>query len=180
MSGPQPETPAEAGRGAPQRPAPAYHSAPLDGARVVIFTLDGQEFALGLERIVEIIPYRNPTPVPGAGPAVEGILPWRGRMVTILRTRRRLGLTEPAGRSGGRVILLEDEGERIGLVVDAVVRVASVPPGERQPIPPSLGLARPNLFLGGYPRSQGYLLLVNDQALVDLEDERDPDTGRRS
>lgn len=90
---------------------------------MLIFVLEGREYALPLEAIVEVAGYRVPTTVPGARPDILGILPWRGRMVTILDGRARLGL--PAGRdeAHARLIVLRDEGEWMALLVDGVSRV---------------------------------------------------------
>ncbi len=114
-----------------------------DLARVLIFVLEGREYALPLEAIVEVVGYRKPTTVPGAGSDILGILPWRGRMVTIVDGRARLGL--PAGRdeARARLIMLRDEGEWMALLVDGVSRVEALAGGERD----GVLLLEPAVFL---------------------------------
>jgi purine-binding chemotaxis protein CheW len=142
----------------------APESAPRPAApeRLLVFTIGGDPFAIPLGRVVEIVRHRRPTPVPGADPSVEGILPLRGRMVTLLDTRRRLGLP-PRGETPGaaRVIVVEDRGELVGLVVDAVARVGSEAEGTREPLPAALGLARPRLYAGILRLPQGPVLLLD-------------------
>lgn len=107
MAASRPETPAVTAAGGP----------------VLAFLADGEEYALPIARLVEVIRYRAPTTVPGAGEAVEGILPHRGRMVTLVNLRRRLGLPPRPPGTGAHVIVAAVNGEWHGLVVDTVVRV---------------------------------------------------------
>lgn len=134
---------------------------------MLVFAVGGQEFALPLGGIVEIARARTPTPVPGAEAGVLGIVPFRGAMVTVIDGRLRLGLSgAPIGRAGS-MIVLRDSGELVGLVVDAVARVALIAPAEREPLPAALRLARTDLFLGVVPRRDGgYLFLLDAGAVL--------------
>ncbi len=137
--------------------------------RLLIFAIGGQEFAIPIEPIVEIVRHRPPTPVPGADPSVEGILPLRGRMVTVIDGRRRLGLDDHERAGRAQVIVMEDAGEWVGLVVDAVARVAAVASAERQPLPAALGLARPGLYGGALRREGGYVVLLDLARMLQAE-----------
>ena len=102
---------------------PEAVATPPGGGRWLAFLADGREYALPIGRLVEVIRYRAPTRIPGAGEAIEGILPHRGRMVTLVDLRRRLGLPPRPSGAGAHVIVAAVDGEWHGLVVDAVVRV---------------------------------------------------------
>jgi len=135
-------------------------------ARFLIFGIAGQEFALPLEPIVEIVPYRPPTPVPGSDREILGILPLRGRMVTVVDGRRRLGLTERQEAPRGKLIVLRDGGDLVGMVVEAVVRVAVADPGQPEPLPASLRPARRGSFAGVLRGEGGYTLLLDVATLL--------------
>jgi purine-binding chemotaxis protein CheW len=102
---------------------PDPRRAPPTGGPLLAFLADGREYALPIAGLLEVIRYRHPTPIPGAGVAIEGILPHRGRMITLVDVRRCLGLSPRPGGAAARVIVAAVEGEWHGLVVDAVVRV---------------------------------------------------------
>jgi purine-binding chemotaxis protein CheW len=88
-----------------------------------MFRLDDRDFGLPIAPVVEIVRHRGATPVPLAGPAVEGIVGLRGRMVTIVDTRRGIGMSPRRPDSKAQVIVVDWAGERFGLVVDSVIRV---------------------------------------------------------
>jgi purine-binding chemotaxis protein CheW len=135
--------------------------------QILVFTLDGQEYGVALGSVVEIIRHRPMTPVPGANPAIEGILPFRGRMVTLFCARRRLGLpARPAGPSG-RVIVLDDEGELAGLIVDTVARVTAG--SEREPLPEALELQGAALYEGTIRKGGRYILLLDTARVLAAE-----------
>jgi purine-binding chemotaxis protein CheW len=97
--------------------------------RVLVFTVAGRELAVPIGSVLEILGHRGTAPVPHADPAVEGILPLRGRMVTVVDVRRRLGLPPRRAGSKAQVIVIEESGDLLGLVVDVVTRVAPLPAG---------------------------------------------------
>ena len=90
---------------------------------LLTFRLDDREFGLPIAPVVEIVRHRDATPVPRAGPAVEGILALRGRMVTIVDLRRPLGFPPRQRDSMAHVIVVDTAGDRFGLVVDSAIRV---------------------------------------------------------
>ncbi len=133
---------------------------------LLVFSIDGQEYAVPLDPIVEIVAYRRPTSVPGAEPWILGILPLRGHMVTVVDARQRLGLQERDESGATQVIVLRESGELLGLVVDLVTRVAPLVAAEREPLPAALRLDHPELFRGIVRREGGYVLLLDVQTLL--------------
>jgi purine-binding chemotaxis protein CheW len=106
----------------PERDAPV----PAEGGhgQVLVFTIEGRELAVPIDSVVEIVRHRAVTPVPNSAPAVEGIVPVRGQMVTIVDLRRCLALPPRPAGAGARVIVVGSSDDRLGLVVDDVSGVA--------------------------------------------------------
>lgn len=80
----------------------------------------GQLFGLRLERVRDVFVPRGISRVPLAPPEVAGLLNLRGRIVTAIDLRRRLGL--PPRKDGGSPVAvgIEERGELYGLIVDRV------------------------------------------------------------
>src|SRR5262245_65905385 len=83
----------------------------------VTVLIDGQLFGLPISRVQDVFMPERLTRVPLASPEIAGVLNLRGRIVTAVDMRRRLGL--PA-RSDGRPPLavgIELRGESYGLLI---------------------------------------------------------------
>ncbi|MGH9459074.1 MAG: chemotaxis protein CheW [Thermoanaerobaculia bacterium] len=117
--------------------ATAIEEAPAEGAEaeMLTFVVAGEQYAIDIDRIAEIIAPRRPTPVPNAPPSVIGIISLRGTIVTMLDLRRALG--HPPGDAGidSRTIVVEDRGGLAGFAVDRVLRVVKVHPSQIQTHP---------------------------------------------
>ncbi|MGO4707491.1 chemotaxis protein CheW, partial [Microvirga sp. 2MCAF38] len=93
----------------------------------------GQMLALPIERVHDVFVVSDITSVPLASPEIAGLLNLRGRVVTAVALRRRLGLADLD--TGGRrmAVGLEHRGEAFGLLVDEVGEVLKLDPDALQP-----------------------------------------------
>src|SRR5580658_6954748 len=104
----------------------------------VTFTIAGQVFGLPIARVQDVFKPSRITRVPLAGAEIAGVLNLRGRIVTAIDLRTRLGL---GARDGGDVpmaIGIESRGESFGLLVDAVSEVLKLSDSEREANPVNL------------------------------------------
>jgi purine-binding chemotaxis protein CheW len=94
---------------------------------LLTFHIAGEQYALNIEHIVEIVPPRDATRVPNADESIVGIISLRGTIVTIVDVRQTLR-HPPSGALGAdaRVVVVQYGGETLGFVVDRVVRVVKV------------------------------------------------------
>ena len=94
----------------------------------VTFYLDGDPYALPIERVREIVRLRPVTPVPRVPAAVIGVISLRGEVVEVLDLRVRLGLASRAPDRSSRIVVLHGEdGTVTGLLVDSVRDVLRIP-----------------------------------------------------
>ena len=100
-----------------------------DDVQLVSFRLAGQDFAFNIFQVERILRYEAPAPLPKAPDFLEGVLQYQGTPVPIVDLRKRLSVPAPL-REDTRIIVLEWDGGRIGVVVDAVTEVMQVPVGD--------------------------------------------------
>ncbi len=93
---------------------------------VLTFALAGEQYAVNIERIVEIVRPRAATRVPNAGANVVGIISLRGLIVTVVDVRAKLHHPSAAIGNDARVIVVEHGGETLGFQVDRVLRVVKL------------------------------------------------------
>ena len=112
-----------------------------DDVQLVTFRVAGQEFAFNIFQVERILRYESPAPLPKAPDFLEGVLQYQGGPVAVIDLRKRLGVAAPL-KDDTRIIVLDWDGGRIGVVVDAVTEVMQIAAGEVNPPPPIVkGLA---------------------------------------
>jgi len=135
--------------------------APENVVEYVTATVGGQLFGLPISRVQDVFAPERLTRVPLAPPEIAGLLNLRGRIVTAIDLRRRLGLGAPAGDAPRMAVGVEWKGESYGLLIDAIGEVLKLSMSGREDNPVNLdpGLARVS---AGVYRLDGKLLVVLD------------------
>ncbi|GJD45891.1 Chemotaxis protein CheW [Methylobacterium cerastii] len=126
---------------------------------VTVFVGDTM-FGLAIDRVHDVFIPAGVTPVPLSPPEIVGLLNLRGRVVTAICLRRRLGL--PAAEGSARMAIgLEQGGETFALVVDGVGEVLKLGTETHEPVPINLDARWRDLALGVH-RLDGRLLVILD------------------
>ena len=153
----------------------------VDGGRVQLctFRIGGEDYAVDIMRVREIIQPLPITPVPRAPAFVEGVVRLRGEVIPVVDVRKRFGLPPGPASRKTKFLVVHVAGRRLGLVVDEVCEVVRLRRAEIRPAPALVGLDAPRFFLGvcggetatgaaGRRGGTGRLrLLLNVKALLD-------------
>jgi len=127
----------------------------------VTAVIGGQLFGLPIQRVQDVFLPERLTRVPLAPPEIAGLLNLRGRIVTLIDMRWRLGLPPRTDDAPSMAIGVELRGESYGLLIDSVGEVLKLDEDARGPNPINLDpcLARVS---AGIHRLDGQLLMVID------------------
>ena len=109
---------------------------PEEKLEVLVFQLGNEHYGLDILQIAEIIRFVEPTEIPNTAAYLDGIISLRGRMVPVINGRKRLGheLRMPDRKS--RIIVLQDDTELQGILVDSTSQVVKLPKANIEPPPP--------------------------------------------
>ncbi|GLK51260.1 MAG: chemotaxis protein CheW [Oceanicaulis sp.] len=124
-----------------------------------------QLFGAPVDAIREVFAPQSVTHVPLAPDEVAGLLNLRGRIVTAIDARRRLGLTPREKTETGMALGVERGNEIFGLIVDSVGEVLRRPRSELEPVPAHVD-ARWRSMVKGVHRLEKELLAVLDVSAV--------------
>jgi|GEM_PF-524564 len=135
----------------------------------LIFSLDGDEYAISVAHIKEVVRLPEFREVPDVPEFIRGVMNLRGRVVPLMDSWTRLGLGTPTYTNRTIVIVLESEGALTGLVADGVSGVCVFPPDTIEPYAyGQSGRARSVLGVGRHDDTTA--LILDIPRLLGLED----------
>jgi len=92
--------------------------------QLAVFAVGGEEYAIDIMQIMEIIRPQKVTRIPRSPEFVEGVINLRGKVVPVVDLRKRFGIDpDRADQKKVRVVIVRMAGRVIGVVVDEVSEV---------------------------------------------------------
>ena len=104
----------------------------------VTMFIDDQLFGVPTQQIQDAHVLTEITPVPLAPPEIAGVLNIRGKIVTAINLRMRLGLPGDQSGKGTMSILVEHEHDLYSLMIDSVRDVVDLPNSAQEQVPINL------------------------------------------
>ena len=94
----------------------------------MVFVINNQKYALSSKYITEIIEILPITKVPFLPEYMKGIINLRSTIIPVMDARMRFGMEPIEYSERTCIIIIENEANKIGLIVDAVNEVITIPP----------------------------------------------------
>lgn len=144
-----------------------------DSLDYVTIRIGGQLLGLPIERVRDVFITHRITVVPGAPSDIVGLLNLRGRIVTAICLRRRLGCPTAGFCDEGcaelTAIGLDHGGEAYALIVDAVGEVVRLDRSTFEPLPVNLDRTWAALAAGIHRLPDELLVILDLDAVLDLD-----------
>lgn len=133
----------------------------------VTATLGDELIGLPILRVQDVFAPEGVTQVPLAPPEIAGVLNLRGRIVTLIDLRRRLGMPRRPDGQPSMAIGVESRGESYGLLIDCIGEVLSLDQAEREPNPLNLDPRLADVSLGIHRLQERLLMLIDIDRVLD-------------
>ena len=142
-------------------------------------------YAVDIMRIKEIIRLPKLAPLPRALPFVEGVINLRGSVIPVVDLRKRFGLPAAGDRDNARLLILTIAGQPLGLVVDEVTEMITVPLRDLKPPPRGVRLVGREYMVGLCLVQEVPVMLLNIDALLTFQEKAElgcltPQAGQSS
>jgi purine-binding chemotaxis protein CheW len=129
------------------------------------FAVSGDEYAVAILRVKEIIAFDAITRVPRTPAFIRGVINLRGSVVPVIDVAQKFGYGETAPARSTCIVIVEATIDAqplvLGLLVDAVSEVVELQPDDIQP-PPRFGTKVDIDYLVGMGRAGQRFVLVLD------------------
>jgi|SRR6056297_638218 len=125
------------------------------------FRVGEQEYSVDIMSVREIRGWTRATPLPHSETYVRGVINLRGAVLPIIDLSSRLGIGATETTERNVIIVVQLEGQSIGLLVDAVSDILSIPRSELQ-APPDMLSDPAHGFVRALTVVEGRMLRVLD------------------
>lgn len=140
----------------------------------VTFELEGETYGIDVMAVKEVLRYQEIAPVPGSPAYVLGIINIRGKVISVISTRRRFNLPDAAGDAAAleqaRIMIVEIGDYVIGIVVDSVAEVVYLKQSQIDSTP-ATGQDDSARFIQGLCNRGDQLLILLDLGKMISQDE---------
>ncbi len=152
------------------------HHVEEDTSKFLSFALGGEEYALEILSIKEIIEYASVTRVPMVPRYIRGVINLRGSVVPVIDLSARMGKASQDVSRRTCIVIVEMElpGEEdvidIGVMVDAVNEVLDISDVDVEPAP-SFGVSIRTDFIRGMGRvEEKFVILLDEKKVLSMDE----------
>lgn len=136
----------------------------------VTMIIDGQLFGIPVLQVQDVLGPQKITRVPLAPKEVAGSLNLRGRIVTAIDVRTRLGLPRREGEAKNMSVVVDYNGEFYSLIVDQVGEVMGLSASDYEKTPATLDDRWREISDGVYRLKEALLIVLDVKRLLRLEE----------
>ena len=129
--------------------------------QMVVFGLGSEMYGVNIAMVESIIKMQAITKMPHAPYYVEGVTNLRGKVLPVLDLRRRFGMPPQEADKHSRIIVININQTGVGMIVDGVSEVLTVPEQSVEPTPP-MAATVDAAFITGIAKLEGRLVILLD------------------
>lgn len=138
----------------------------------IVVKFGDEQYGINIKYIDNIVRMQRITRVPNVPAYIKGMINLRGEVVPVVSLRIKMGLCEDEITKSTRIIIIKlDNGEVIGVLVDAVKEVVTLDTREIEKVSYDSGEEKTN-FISGIGNDKGELISLFDLNLVFSEKEK--------
>jgi len=150
------------------QPITDYETASAADHMFVTMRIDRQLFGVPVKNVRDVLRQQQITRIPLSPQEVAGSLNLRGRIVTVIDVRRRLGLPESADTGGSMFVVVDYKGELYSLMVDSVGEVLNVAQNAIEKTPAHLSGAWKDVATGIHKLVDELLVIIDVKTMLSL------------
>jgi purine-binding chemotaxis protein CheW len=149
---------------------PEHRAAAHGTNEFLTFTLGGEEYGIDILKVQEIRGYETVTAIANVPSFIKGVLNLRGAIVPIIDLRLKFKLGRADYNEFTVVIILNLSDRVVGVVVDSVSDVITLPPEQVRPAPEFAAMLNTGYIMGLGTLDQRMLILMDIEKLMASED----------
>lgn len=132
----------------------------------VTMIIDGQLFGIPVLTVQDILRPQKITNIPLVSSEIMGTINLRGRIVTVINTRKRLGAADNDNSDSCMHVVVDNKGEQYSLVVDKVGEVLNLSLDDFESTPANLSSMWQDVSLGVYRLDKEIMVVLDIESML--------------
>jgi purine-binding chemotaxis protein CheW len=136
-----------------------------DQNQYLTFTLAGEQYAVEVGKVREVLEYTTVTKVPRTQEFMRGVINLRGSVVPVVDLRMKFDLGETEKTIATSIVVMEvnyaDDGVTLGALADSVQEVIGMDDSQIEPAP-SIGTKIDTQFIKGIGKQDEQFIIILD------------------
>ncbi len=138
--------------------------------KFLTFCVGKEKYGIGIRNVTEIIGIQDITEVPETRDFIKGVINLRGKVIPVVDVRTRFRLEHRAYDSRTCIVVVTIDEQAVGLVVDTVNGVATIPKGQIE-APPKIQKGSRSCYVEGLGKINDEVnILLNVNRLLQEEE----------
>ena len=134
--------------------------------QMLTFSIDNVSYGVNVHQVREVKNFEGVTPVPYAPDYVKGVTNLRGEVIPVIDLRKRFGMPARKGNDENGIMVIVQDKHPIGVMVDSVMEVLTLPKESIESNSESLISDRSQAVLGVAKHDKELIILLDLMKVV--------------
>lgn len=140
----------------------------MDNKEYVIFRLADESYGVEIDHVENIEKHTSITRVPYTKRYISGIINLRGNIIPVIDVRKRLGIDIKSEDKDSRIMIVNVDDLKVGLLVDSSSEVLQLSNKDIEPAPKSIGIE--DGYISKVGKDNGRIIMLVDlKKLLEIE-----------
>jgi len=140
----------------------------MDNKEYVIFRLADESYGVDIDHVENIEKHTSITRVPYTKSYISGIINLRGNIIPVIDVRKRLGIDSKTEDKDSRIMIVNVDDLKVGLLVDASSEVLQLSQDQIEPAPKTVG--SDDNYISSVGKDNGRIIMIVDlNKLLEIE-----------
>jgi purine-binding chemotaxis protein CheW len=138
--------------------------------KVVVFKIDGEEYAADIMQVERILGYIEPTKVPESPAFIKGVIKYQEGILPVMDLKKRFNLKETSLKEDPKIIVVKHNDKCIGLIVDMVSEVVDIKDENIENAPEIIRGISNKYVKGLIKLSERIIIFIDTEKILSKED----------
>lgn len=139
--------------------------------KILVFDLNGEQYAMDILDVERILAYTNPTDVPDSPDFVDGVINYDNGVIPILNLNKKFKFKNKSISKKNKIIVIKRKENQYGIIVDNVSEVIGVEDDSFEKLPDITVNISKNYIKGLFKIDDKITILLNIEKILSKDEE---------